>query len=285
MSSLNRRDLLKIGIATGGAALSLEAQTRADKSISAPGGGNVVNGSTLISSSGLTSPPLRPWIDPLPIVPVLQPTTTPLNPDFDPLESVGRDWWAANPAASYPMGHQRYSEFPYQKCYQMDVKEVPWYFHSDLQNFYRKPAMMFAYNGIVPGPMIQAKYGEPLMVRFNNMMPANHIGLGVPETATHLHNMHSCPESDGFPGDYVSAGNYRDQHYPMIRAGYDNSPSTNGDYRESLGTLWYHDHRFNFTSQNVYKGLFGFCTAFDELGHRRRERSQPEGTAAAEWAV
>jgi FtsP/CotA-like multicopper oxidase with cupredoxin domain len=141
------------------------------------------------------------------------------------------------------------------------VKEVPWSFHRDLS----VPAMMFSYSGSVPGPMIQARYGEPLVVRFNNMMPKNHIGVGVPETATHLHNMHSPAESDGFPGDFVTPGNYRDQHYPMIRAGYNNSPATNGDYRESLGTPWYHDHRFNFTSQNVYKGLFGYFNAFDEL--------------------
>ena len=256
---------MKVGIAAGGAAaLSLDAQQKADVSLSSGGGGLVVAGNSLVSSSGLVSPPMRPWIDPLPIVPVLQPLATGLNPPFNQTEVPGRDWWASNPSLSYPIGHQRYSEFPAKKWYQIDVKEVPWYFHTDLQLFYRKPAMMFAYNSIVPGPMIQAKYGEPFVVRFNNMMPANHVGLGVPETATHLHNMHSPAESDGFPGDFVTPGNYRDQHYPMIRAGYDASPKTNGDYRESLGTLWYHDHRFNFTSQNVYKGLFGFCNAFDE---------------------
>src|SRR5207244_3720680 len=38
-----------------------------------------------------------------------------------------------------------------------------------------------------------------------------------------------------------------------------------GDYRESLGTLWYHDHRVDHTAENVYRGLFGFFNAFDEL--------------------
>ena len=31
-----------------------------------------------------------------------------------------------------------------------------------------------------------------------------------------------------------------------------------------MNTLWYHDHRFDFTAQNVYKGLAGFYLLFDE---------------------
>ncbi|HXH39137.1 MAG TPA: multicopper oxidase domain-containing protein, partial [Thermoanaerobaculia bacterium] len=37
-----------------------------------------------------------------------------------------------------------------------------------------------------------------------------------------------------------------------------------GDINESLSTLWYHDHRENFTSQNVYKGLIGFYLLFNQ---------------------
>jgi len=287
MGTFNRRDLLKYSLITGGAALALQGEDGGNSGSGSSGStGSVVPGSTLTSSSGQTSPRLTQWVDALPIVEVLQPleTSTPGEKDncyfdalgnpcpFDVMETKARDWWANNKASSYPLvgglAHQRYNEFPTQKWYQMDLKQVDWYFHRDLQTM-GKPAQMFAYCGphgpTVPGPMIQAKYGEPINVRFNNLLPANHVGFGVPETATHLHNMHSPCESDGYPGDYVSPGNYRDQHYPMIRAGYNTSPATNGDYRESLGTLWYHDHRFNFTSQNVYKGMFGFFNAFDEL--------------------
>ena len=291
MGNFNRRDLLKYSLITGGAALALKGDGGSGGGGSNGGGGGntgtVVPGSTLTSSSGLKSPPLSPWVDALPIPQVLQPVETSASGEafpecytdgngnktapFDVLETANRDWWTNNKASSYPLvdglAHQRYTEFPTKNWYQMDVKESAWYFHRDLQTM-GKPTQLFMYCGpngpTVPGPMIQANYGEPLNVRFNNMMPANHVGFGVPETATHLHNMHSPCESDGYPGDYVSPNSYRDQHYPMIRAGYNNSPSTNGDFRESLGTLWYHDHRFNFTSQNVYKGLFGFFNAFDE---------------------
>jgi FtsP/CotA-like multicopper oxidase with cupredoxin domain len=60
-------------------------------------------------------------------------------------------------------------------------------------------------------------------------------------------------------------GTYKDHLYPNCYAGYDQHPATDGDPREALGTLWYHDHRFDFTSQNIYKGLAGFYLLFDEL--------------------
>ena len=33
-----------------------------------------------------------------------------------------------------------------------------------------------------------------------------------------------------------------------------------------MSTLWYHDHRVDFTSQNTYKGLVGFHCLFSEVG-------------------
>jgi FtsP/CotA-like multicopper oxidase with cupredoxin domain len=82
-----------------------------------------------------------------------------------------------------------------------------------------------------PGAMIRAKYGESFVIRWNNTLDKAYTGgIGVPESATHLHNMHTASESDGFPGDYVTSGYYRDSHYTMCRAGYDQSPATNGNY-------------------------------------------------------
>ncbi|MGA8195846.1 MAG: multicopper oxidase domain-containing protein, partial [Acetobacteraceae bacterium] len=33
---------------------------------------------------------------------------------------------------------------------------------------------------------------------------------------------------------------------------------------EALSSLWYHDHHLDFTAQNVYKGMFGCYTLFDD---------------------
>jgi FtsP/CotA-like multicopper oxidase with cupredoxin domain len=64
--------------------------------------------------------------------------------------------------------------------------------------------------------------------------------------------------------DFVNAGQFKDHRYPNVLAGYDQYPGTNGDPNEALGTLWYHDHRMDFTAQNTYKGLSGFYLLFDD---------------------
>jgi FtsP/CotA-like multicopper oxidase with cupredoxin domain len=84
--------------------------------------------------------------------------------------------------------------------------------------------------------------------------------------STHLHNAHTPSESDGFPCDFFSPGQFYDQHYPNALAGFGSThQATNGDSNEALGTLWYHDHRVDFTSQNVYKGLTGFYCLYNDL--------------------
>ena len=37
-----------------------------------------------------------------------------------------------------------------------------------------------------------------------------------------------------------------------------------GDVRETMSFLWFHDHRVDFTAQNVYKGLVGFLPVFSD---------------------
>ncbi len=106
------------------------------------------------------------------------------------------------------------------------------------------------------------------------MLPQNHVGFGTPEISTHLHNLHTPSESDGFPGDYYSAtkagptlaapGQFKDHFYPNVYAGLDTYGGI-GDPREALGTLFYHDHTMDFTAPNVYRGLSGFYLLFDGL--------------------
>jgi FtsP/CotA-like multicopper oxidase with cupredoxin domain len=92
--------------------------------------------------------------------------------------------------------------------------------------------------------------------------------------STHLHNNHGPSESDGNPCDFFGPhealddsrrGTFYDHHYPNVLAGiYSTHPGV-GDINESLSTLWYHDHRVDFTSQNVYKGLAGFYLLFNQF--------------------
>src|SRR4029077_10858715 len=55
---------------------------------------------------------------------------------------------------------------------------------------------------------------------------------------------------------------YWDNHYANILNGFSRDPevTSSGD---CMGTLWYHDHRQDFTAQNVYAGLAGFYLLFD----------------------
>lgn len=168
--------------------------------------------------------------------------------------------------------HQRETNWPSQKYYTLRVKEADHSFHPELPT-----QKIWGFDGILPGPTFVEKYGVPITVRIYNELPTNSLGFGSPEITTHLHNLHCGSESDGFAGDYYSAtrfgptltaaGAYVDHHYPNCYAGYDDTRywATKGDPREALGTLWYHDHRVDFTAPNTYKGLTGMYLLFDEI--------------------
>ncbi|QDT02396.1 Spore coat protein A [Rubripirellula lacrimiformis] len=129
------------------------------------------------------------------------------------------------------------------------------------------PAMKVRLQASSPGPTFQARYGQPVMVRRVNSLPEilndaasyknrRRIKFALPSTTTHLHNAHTASESDGNPNDWINTGEYWDHHYGNFPSGYDPN--------EKLSTLWYHDHRMDFTAANVYAGLDGFYTLFDE---------------------
>ncbi len=132
---------------------------------------------------------------------------------------------------------------------------------------------IWGFDGISPGPTYVERYGSPVLVRNFNNLPSSNGGFGNPSVSTHLHNGHTPSESDGFPCDFFARGQYYDQYYPNVLAGFnsDHKPAkgqsilTAGDINESLSTLWYHDHRVDFTSQNTYKGLLGFYLLFNQF--------------------
>ncbi len=134
----------------------------------------------------------------------------------------------------------------------------------------------------VPGPVFRLRYGRSHLVRLYNELPAvSPLGVGSPIIATHMHNHHTPSESDGGPLYYNYPGHFWDYHYPNLYAGVNqwnangaarlsadrkwNPSGVRGDFREALGSLWFHDHKHEFTSQNVYMGLFGPCPIYDDL--------------------
>jgi FtsP/CotA-like multicopper oxidase with cupredoxin domain len=129
---------------------------------------------------------------------------------------------------------------------------------------------IYGFNGTFPGPMINAEYGKPVLIRFENELHLNPLNLdrqdfGAPDWTylTHLHNAHTAPESDGNP------------HYTMRQSGHHGyDPETwcdnlylnwpaGGDRREKQSFFWFHDHRMDHTGANVYKGMVGLYPIYD----------------------
>jgi FtsP/CotA-like multicopper oxidase with cupredoxin domain len=220
---------------------------------------------------------LTPFVQALPIppdadrvvrVPFLFPPVDPDDnckaenpPAGDPTD--GCDLYAGEPGANRPPDRalQGFAEFPPVRHYEMFARPFEHLFHPELM----QKSTIWGYGNRrgqtwSPGPTFYQRYGEPIVVRIHNNLPAGNPGndgFGIPQISTHLHNFHSAPESDGGPLMFYDRGRYMDHHYAMYPAG--------GDPREALGHLWYHDHRPDFTAQNTYKGLVGNFMIYDEL--------------------
>ena len=102
-----------------------------------------------------------------------------------------------------------------------------------------------------PGPMINAEYGRPVIVRFENHLDENVQQLdvqdfGAPDRSLliHLHNGHTAPESDGNPHWSMTKG----PHHHGFRTKdwvdqlYLNWPAGSDDL-EKQSFFWFHDHR------------------------------------------
>jgi len=270
-AQLNRREMFKAGLLGAGGYLVLKhglsqwasGQAWADKgSGGGGGGGGGGSGSGSGSGAATTSPPTRAFIEAMPIVPIRQPVTTLTGPTptIAPNTTAGEGRTRPHQAfGSYPTKFT----FPPALKFETHQREALISMSPDL------PAQpIWGFDGMFPGPTHYARYGQELLIRnFNDLPPPNqNRGFGMPSVSTHLHNAHTPSESDGFPCDFFSPGQYYDHHYPNVLAGFGSThQSTNGDLNEALGTLWYHDHRVDFTSQNVYKGLTGFYCLFNDL--------------------
>ena len=206
------------------------------------------------------APATVPFLVPLPIPEVKRPDSG-LSPEpgkYPHEDEAGR------------LPHQAWDLLPPRKFYELRVREGKHSFHPHLPE-----QKIWGYDGVLPGPTFIAYYAEPILVRIENDLPDDPTGFGSPEISTHLHNGHTPSESDGFPGDYYSrdkfgptltrAGKFKDHHYPNKLSNSVDFPDTDGDPEGALGTLWYHDHRMEFTAPNVYKGLAGFYLLFDGL--------------------
>jgi FtsP/CotA-like multicopper oxidase with cupredoxin domain len=280
----SRRDLMKMGLLTAGGMLVAKSGLSARAQSTSTVGGQTVQTQNPASSGGANtspgtnqncvpgnqtaSPATTPFIVPLTVMPLthkvssLSPTPT-LNPNTSAGEvraaafqapQISLSRFPVVPSVLYNINQRQFTtllapagELPPQTLWGFDDGTGP----------------------RSPGPTYQAFYGTPQLTRNTNSLPAitqqNNTGFGMNSVTTHLHNAHNPSESDGNPCDFYPPNHFCDQYYPNVLAGFNSTNEPNGDINESLGTLWYHDHRIDFTSQNTYKGLFGFYCLFNQL--------------------
>jgi len=173
---------------------------------------------------------LARWVDPLPIPPLLP------------------------PAGHRPGPHHPQAKIPY---YRVEMRQFDAKAHRDMP-----PTTFWGYNASCPGPTIEARSGEPILVEWVNSLPTRHLfpidhtlcgaEAGTPDvrTVVHLHGAKTGPESDGYPENWFVPGQSGACYYP------------NG---QDSCSLFYHDHAMGITRLNAAAGLTGLYLIRDQF--------------------
>jgi spore coat protein A len=145
------------------------------------------------------------------------------------------------------------TKLPY---YRFAAQPVEVKIHRDL-----KPTRMWSFGPSVPGPTLEMRSGEDVLVEWANELPLHHFlpidyrlhgAEGNPEVriVSHLHGAHVPSDSDGFPENWFVPGKSVLYHYP--------NP-------QDAAMLWYHDHAMGINRLNIYAGLFGVAIIRDQF--------------------
>ena len=113
---------------------------------------------------------------------------------------------------------------------------------------------VWSYGGSFPGPTVRSTAGRRSIITHTNELP-------VP-TVVHLHGGVTPPEHDGYPTDLILP----DDSWEGYGHGGDTTVRTRTyEYplQQRAATLWYHDHRMDFTGPAVWNGLAGFHLVTD----------------------
>jgi FtsP/CotA-like multicopper oxidase with cupredoxin domain len=189
-----------------------------------------------LSRSGILGasrvPRLPPFVQALPIPPILEPRAA-LDP---PPDGVRLQGFAEAPPVDFFEVHER----PFLHRFHPDLPASP----------------LWGYDGAFPGPTIRVRRGRPFLLRVWNDLPAGgDRGIGQPRTVCRPELFPVASDSAGFPEDHYPPGQFKD-HYCSSLAGA-------ADDRPTPLTGCYRDGRLGFSAQNRYRGLEGFMTARD----------------------
>jgi spore coat protein A, manganese oxidase len=141
--------------------------------------------------------------------------------------------------------------------YRFAARPVEMQVHRDL-----KPTRFWSFGPSVPGPTLEMRSGEDVLVEWANELPQQHFLPidyrlhGAEKTnpqvriVSHLHGARVPASSDGFPEDWFAPGKSVVYHYPN---------------QQDPAMLWYHDHAMGINRLNVYAGLFGAAILRDKV--------------------
>ena len=117
-----------------------------------------------------------------------------------------------------------------------------------------KPTRWWGFGGSVPGPTMETRSGQGIIVEWANELPPQHFlpidhklhgaEADKPQvrTVVHVHGAKAPPQSDGYPDDWVVPGKANLYHYPN---------------QQDATALWYHDHAMGINRLNIYAGMLG----------------------------
>ncbi len=168
------------------------------------------------------------------------------------------------PVTATPRTHK---DLPKQSYYELSIVEGKHRFHKDFP-----PSTIWGYNGMLPGPTIEARKDKSVFVKYVNRLPARHFlpidktlhgASDSPEvrTVVHLHGAHVDWKSDGHPEAWYTKG------YEITGPKFTREIHEYTNHQPGT-TLWYHDHTMGITRLNVYAGLAGFYLLRDALEDR-----------------
>ena len=160
----------------------------------------------------------------------------------------------AKPVGTRSVPGQPHLRVPF---YRIEMSQIECKVHRDL------PATkMWGYGGMSPGPTIETRSGQGLLVEWVNKLPTTHLfevdhnlhgsEADKPDVRAivHVHGAKAPPESDGYPEDWYVPGKSATSYYPN---------------NQDPALLWYHDHAMGITRLNLYAGLSGLFIVRDPI--------------------
>ena len=185
------------------------------------------------------TPPVRPLLNPNLLAQFVDPLPIP-----EVARSSGYRPSPVDPGAKLPY-------------YRFAMRQIESKVHRDM-----KPTQLWGFGSTSPGPTIETRSGQGLLVEWANELPTTHFlpidhnihgaEADKPEVRAviHLHGAKAPPESDGYPENWYSSGKSALYYYPN---------------NQDAAMLWYHDHTLGINRLNVVAGLLGVFLIRDSV--------------------